>query len=64
MNDEEKREFEHFNLLAEKLTRAFVEGYNHPDAQELGSTLRKRSGTCLSCLDYSTITKVTRTTKY
>ena len=36
MNDEEKREFEHFNLLAEKLTRAFVEGYNHPDAQELG----------------------------
>ena len=36
MKDGEKGEFEHFNLLAEKLTRAFVEGYNHPDAQELG----------------------------
>jgi cell fate (sporulation/competence/biofilm development) regulator YlbF (YheA/YmcA/DUF963 family) len=36
MNEEEKREFEQFKIMQEKLTRAFVEGYNHPDAQELG----------------------------
>lgn len=36
MNEEEKREFEQFKSVEEKLTRAFVEGYNHPQAQELG----------------------------
>ena len=36
MNEEEKREFEQFKIVAEKLTRAFVEGYNHAHAQELG----------------------------
>ena len=36
MNEEEKCELEQFGLLQAKLTRAFVEGYNHPDAQELG----------------------------
>jgi hypothetical protein len=36
MNDTEKREFERFNQIAEKLTRAFEEGYNHPQSQELG----------------------------
>jgi hypothetical protein len=36
MNQDEKREFERFTIVAEKLTRAFVEGYKHRHAQELG----------------------------
>ncbi len=36
MTEEEKREFEWFEIIQEKLIRTFVEGYNHPDAQELG----------------------------
>src|SRR5438105_3927671 len=31
-----KTEFERFEILQEKLTRAFTDGYNHPDARELG----------------------------
>ena len=36
MNAEEKREFEYFEFIQEKLTRAFIEGYKHPEAQRLG----------------------------
>jgi hypothetical protein len=36
MSADEKREFEQFNIIQEKLTRAFAEGYNHPQAEQLG----------------------------
>ena len=36
MSEDEKREFEEFNVVQEKLTRAFTDGYNHPQAEQLG----------------------------
>jgi hypothetical protein len=36
MNAEQKKEIEQFEILQAKLTKALVEGYDHPNAQELG----------------------------
>ena len=36
MNEEQKREFEQFEIIKDKLVRAFAEGYKHPSSAELG----------------------------